>query len=89
MVIVLRVGILFENLDALQMKGLQTEGSSSHPECYHICVVFILFLKVVALLGVFKKPLEVMMPIKYTQANINVLGQIFTKLKFTCLYYIN
>lgn len=78
MVIVLHVGILFENLDALQMKGLWTEGSSSEPECYHICVVFILFVKMVALLGMLKKPLKVIMPIKYAQANMNMLGQIFT-----------
>lgn len=36
MVVVMHVGILFENLDALQMKGLWTEGSGSQPECYHI-----------------------------------------------------
>lgn len=42
-----------------------------------------------ALLGMFKKPLKVMMPIKYAQANTNMLGQIFTKLKFKCLNYIN
>lgn len=71
------------------MKGLQTEGSSSQPECYHICVVVIWFLKMVALLGVLKKPLEVMIPIKYAQANMNMSGQIFTKLKLTCLNYIN
>lgn len=37
MVVVLHVGILFENLDALQMKGLRTEGSSSQPECCYFC----------------------------------------------------
>jgi len=89
MVMVLHVDILFENLDTLQMKGLRTKGSSSPPECYHICVVFILFLKTVALLGMLKKPLKVMMPIKYAQTNMNMLGQIFTRLKFMCLNYIN
>lgn len=89
MVIVLHVGILFQNLDALQIKWLWTEGSSSQPECYRICVGFTLFLKMVALLGMLEKPLKVMIPIKYAQANMNMLGQILSKLKFTCLNYIN
>lgn len=67
MVIVLHVNILCQNLDALQMKGLQTEGSSSQPERYHVYVVVIWFLKMVALIGELKEPLEVMMPIKYAQ----------------------
>lgn len=84
MIKVVHVGILFPNLDALQMTGLWTEGSSSRPDCTSYlpenCVVFILFLKVVVLLGMLKEPPEVMRPIKYAQANMNMLGPIFTKL---------
>lgn len=84
---VLHVGILFQNLGTLQMKGLWTEGCSSQLECYHICV-FILFLKMLALLGMLKEALKAMLPIKYAQANMNMLGQILSELKFTCLNYI-
>lgn len=79
MIIALHVGISFPNLDALQMTGLWTEGSSSPPDCYHISVVFILFLRIVALFGTLKEPLKVMRPVKYAQANMNMLGPIFTK----------
>lgn len=72
MIIVVHVCILFPNLDALQMARLCTEGSP--PDCCHICVVFILFLKMMASLGMLKDPL------KYAQANMNMLRPIFTKL---------
>lgn len=89
MVIVLHVGILFQNLDALQIKWLRTEGSVPKVNAIVFVWFFTLFLKMVALLGMLKKPLKVMMPIKYAQANMNMLGQILSKLKFTCLNYIN
>lgn len=81
MIIVVHVCILFPNLDALQMTGLWAEGSSSPLDCCHICMVFILFLKMVeSLLGMLKEPLKVMRAVKYAQANMNMLGPIFTKL---------
>lgn len=78
MIIVVHVCILFPNLDALQMARLCTEGSP--PDCCHICVVFILFLKMMASLGMLKDPLKVMRAVKYAQANMNMLRPIFTKL---------
>lgn len=81
-IIFVHVCILFPNLVTLQMTGLWTEGSSSSspPDFSLICVVFILFLKMVAFLGMLKEAPKVIRAVKYVQANMNMLGPIFSKL---------